>query len=101
VKCKHLVLALRDYYMEKSHAPSGQSKQDQIAHEDGRGNDERLTQEAWALRYLTVLRVQPLLEALDDDFSSHVTIAEINGFTSSCPKEWRSVPLVISPRVLN
>ncbi len=43
----------------------------------------------WALEYINVFRVQPLIEALDDDVSSFVTIAEVNVFTAARPLGWR------------
>jgi hypothetical protein len=45
--------------------------------------------DAWALRFITVQRVQPLIEAIDDDVSSFVTVSEINAFTSAAPQGWR------------
>jgi hypothetical protein len=45
--------------------------------------------DVWALRFITVQRVQPLIEALDDDVSSFVTVSEINAFTSAAPEGWR------------
>ena len=48
-------------------------------------------EDLWALQYLTISRVQHLMEAFDDDGSGYVTIAEINRFTDSTPAElgWR------------
>ncbi len=43
----------------------------------------------WALEYVNVFRVQPLIEALDDDVSSFVTVAEVNVFTAARPLGWR------------
>lgn len=45
--------------------------------------------DAWALRFLTVSRSQPLIEAIDNDFSNYVTVAELNSFTSARPAGWR------------
>ena len=36
-------------------------------------------------------RLQSIAEAFDDDSSGFVTIAEVNQFTSSRPKDWRYV----------
>ena len=38
-------------------------------------------------------RLQSIAEAFDDDSSGFVTIAEVNQFTSSRPKDWRYVTL--------
>jgi hypothetical protein len=46
-------------------------------------------QDAWALKHITTARLQPLIEVLDEDLSSFVTISEVNAFTASKPKEWR------------
>lgn len=47
----------------------------------------------WALEYISIPRMQPLLEAIDDDASSFVTITEINNFTQARPGYWRSVAI--------
>lgn len=46
-------------------------------------------EDLWTLEYITVQRVQPLIEAMDDDASSFVTINEINVFSRARPKDWR------------
>ncbi|GJE97347.1 hypothetical protein PsYK624_135630 [Phanerochaete sordida] len=48
-------------------------------------------EDGWTLKYISMLRVHPLLEMLDQDYSSWVTVNEINHFTSARPKDW-SVP---------
>lgn len=45
--------------------------------------------EAWALRYITASRAQLLVEAINHDLSSFVTVSEVNTFTSMCPAGWR------------
>lgn len=49
------------------------------------------TEEKWALEYISIRRMQPLLEAIDDDASSFITVSEINAFTSARPAYWRFV----------
>jgi hypothetical protein len=49
--------------------------------------------DAWAIKFIDVTRLQPILEAFDDDASGFITITEVNYFTSSRPIEWRSVSL--------
>jgi hypothetical protein len=44
--------------------------------------------DGWALAYISILRVQPLLEAFDDDATGWVSVNEANHFTSSRPKDW-------------
>lgn len=46
-------------------------------------------EDLWSLRYITVHRSQPLIEAIDDDGSSFITVNEVNKFTTSRPKDWR------------
>lgn len=53
--------------------------------------------DTWAMRHISIHRVQPLIEAFDENGSSFVTIAEVNAFTSGRPAGWR---FVISPCVV-
>lgn len=48
-------------------------------------------EDAWTLEYISIFRIQPLIEAFDADASSFVTIAEANNFTAECPENWRQV----------
>lgn len=63
---------------------------------EGRGTEDegmlKDMQDDWALEYITISRIQPLLEAFDDDASSLVSVAEVNTFTTARPKDWRSAP---------
>jgi hypothetical protein len=43
----------------------------------------------WALEFIDIHRIQPLIEALDDDVSGFVTITEVNSFTAARPLDWR------------
>lgn len=45
--------------------------------------------DAWAIKYIDVMWVQPILEAFDDDASGFITVTEVNRFTSSRPTDWR------------
>ncbi|TFY59172.1 hypothetical protein EVG20_g7885 [Dentipellis fragilis] len=47
------------------------------------------------LGYLNILRIQTLIEAMDDDVSSLVTISEVNAFTRARPTDW-SLPYWIA-----
>ncbi|KAH9913469.1 uncharacterized protein BXZ73DRAFT_106942 [Epithele typhae] len=114
VKSRHFVLALRDYYrqiiMDKKRRarteltwiPKGASRQfvtalrdryrAQVEHRMKRqqGDDPARVsdQDEWALEWINMNRLQAIAEAFDDDASGFVTIAEVNTFTSSRPKEW-------------
>lgn len=97
VKAKHLVMALRDHFTvdlvsAKIAQYQGKSKDYQVdpnRSEEAKQVAPDVLKDQWALEYMTVVRVQPLIEALDDDVSSFVTIAEVNKFTSSRPEDWR------------
>jgi hypothetical protein len=56
--------------------------------------------DAWAMKFIDVMPVQPIMEAFDDDASGFVTVTKVNAFTSSRPLEWRLVlhRLIISDR---
>ena len=86
VKARHFVLALRDYYFEKlTSETQGVSVVSTTSINTSRHPD------AWAIKFMDVIRLQPISEAFDDDASGFITITEMNRFTSSRPIEWRSV----------
>ena len=99
-------MALRDHFAEGSHAalavirditkeqdasdPANATQaMEEIADIARRADPHAPREDEWALQYITVLRVQPLIEALDDDVSSFVTVAEVNAFTAARPQTWR------------
>ncbi|RPD72434.1 hypothetical protein L226DRAFT_154051 [Lentinus tigrinus ALCF2SS1-7] len=106
VKAKHLVMALRDHFAEGSHAAlaairvitqlkkdgsdpaSAAQAMEEIADIANRTDPHASPEDEWALQFISVLRIQPLIEALDDDVSSFVTIAEANAFTAARPQKW-------------
>lgn len=96
-------MALREYYSERRRTGSG----DNVALEEIRGilssegePDSMKVQEiaviatrgvhaedVWALQYITISRVQYLMEAFDDDSSSLVSVSEVNTFTNARPTD--------------
>ncbi|KAI0038795.1 hypothetical protein FA95DRAFT_1551039, partial [Auriscalpium vulgare] len=82
VKARHFVLALRDYYEEKIHSETPKIKGISTTKNDETDPD------AWAIKYIDVMHLQPILEAFDDDASSFITVSEMNRFTSSRPIDW-------------
>jgi hypothetical protein len=50
---------------------------------------ETPVEDMWALEYISMNKIQSLIEALDDDGSSYVMVNEVNAFTSSRPEGWR------------
>jgi hypothetical protein len=84
VKARHFVLALRDYYLEKL---TSETKGVLGMGTSGIGNSTN--PDAWAIKYIDVMWVPPILEAFDDDASGFITVSEVNRFTSSRPTDWR------------
>ncbi|KAI0041306.1 hypothetical protein FA95DRAFT_1611128 [Auriscalpium vulgare] len=81
VKARHFVLALRDCYVELQSADVQPVRG--ISSLVGNQNSD-----AWAIEFIELSRVQPILEAFDDDASGFITVAEMNRFTSSRRLEW-------------
>lgn len=84
VKARHFVLALRDQYMEKL---SSETKG--VLDMSTSSIDNCTNPDGWAIKYIDIMWVQPILEAFDDDASGFITVAEVNRFTSSRPVDWR------------
>jgi hypothetical protein len=84
VKARHFVLALRDYYLEKL-----ASETKGVLGMGITGINNSTNPDAWAIKYIDVMWVPPILEAFDDDASGFITVAEVNLFTSSRPADWR------------
>ena len=83
------MLAIRDFYHEKL---EDQKKQSAASDQDP---------DAWALKYITIQTVQPLMEAFDDDASGFITVAEANRLTSSRPVDWRCTFITLfSPQLI-
>ncbi|KAJ7757039.1 hypothetical protein B0H16DRAFT_1885755 [Mycena metata] len=78
---RHFVMALRDYFQE-----------DHPKRRDRNEHDHPVVvidkEDEWALEYISVLRLQAISEAWDDDASGFVTIAEVNAFTTARPLDW-------------
>ncbi len=107
-KARHLVMALREYFAERRRLTGSTEKTRQTeshdikpphsqidstkAHQIARGTSgDAKIEDEWALQYISILRIQPLLEAFDDDASKFVSVAEVNAFTTARPQGWRSV----------
>ncbi|KAJ6508453.1 hypothetical protein C8R45DRAFT_815585 [Mycena sanguinolenta] len=52
---------------------------------------QRELQDRWAINYITLTRVRPILEAFDDDGSGWISVLEANTFTSSRPVDYSVV----------
>ncbi|TFY62376.1 hypothetical protein EVG20_g6725 [Dentipellis fragilis] len=91
VKARHLVLAVHDHFTEQRQTrrpANGSLPEDTDAVKTN-------TSDEWALEYINIIRIQPLIEAMDDDVSSFVTISEVNAFTRARPVDW-SLPYWIA-----
>lgn len=82
------MLALRDYYLEKLAAEAERFPEIGAASVNSSQNPD-----VWAIKFIDVTRLQPILEAFDDDASGFITISGMNRFTSSRPRDWRLVSL--------
>ena len=51
-------------------------------------HNKRRADDHWALAYINLLRVQPIVEAFDDDASGFISIKEANNFSSTRPPSW-------------
>ena len=80
MKARHFVLALRDYYQENVEDRKRTQEPRQFMET---GPDD------WALTYINIPYLQPILEAFDDDASGFITISEVNRFTAARPRDWR------------
>ncbi|KAK7058060.1 hypothetical protein R3P38DRAFT_2599651 [Favolaschia claudopus] len=108
-KTRVLVLALRDYLVERVEHSKLASLPTEIAQKkrpvskvptirkDEEGEDEDDDPEtdisvalpdSWMTSYLQVKRLRYLEQALDPDSSGFTTISEINGFSQARPAEW-------------
>lgn len=82
VKARHFVLALRDFFQEKLAASSKGVSTPETGLRSADG---------WAIKYIDIIRLQPIMEAFDDDASGFITVLEMNNFTTGRPKGWRFV----------
>ena len=99
MKATHFVIALHDYFTVKASrktiATTGSAdvpaetvnKTD--ADVDATLSLDTSAEDSWALEHINIRLIQPLIEAIDDDGSSFITVSELNEFTSSRPKKWR------------
>lgn len=103
VKARHFILALREYYDEQYIMAPDKAQQWNTANAASKAGTaltsllrtkrtEGLRDvDAWALRYLDVARIRPLIDAFDCDASGFITAKETNQFTMSPsrPSNWR------------
>ncbi|KAJ7616828.1 hypothetical protein DFH06DRAFT_1238529 [Mycena polygramma] len=107
-KTRPLVLALRDYFVERVEHSKMPPPKDAVSkrpvsvvpkQEDDDDDPETDISvplpDAWMAAYLQVKRLRYLQQALDPDSSGFTTISEVNAFTHARPEDW-SFPRWIS-----
>ncbi|KAJ3717510.1 hypothetical protein C8R42DRAFT_724422 [Lentinula raphanica] len=93
VKAQHFVLALQEFYKDQP------TNQDSLPASTSIPSSLSLPaivkkvvtvpeQDQWAISYLNVAQMQPILEAIDNDCTGFISIKEVNEFTSSKPVDW-------------
>ena len=80
VKGRILVHALREHYYNQDDTV--------VASPDATAISDK-----WALDYLNVAWLSPIMEAMDDDVSGYISVSEVNRFMQRLPQDlgWRSV----------
>jgi hypothetical protein len=109
VKATHFVIALHDHFALNAGQALRQTQTIENASSDALAETtsnahianatdtdtsvpDTAAEDSWALEYINIRQIQPLIEAIDDDGSSFVTVNEVNDFTSHRPTGWRWVP---------
>ncbi|KAK0482728.1 hypothetical protein IW261DRAFT_1469501 [Armillaria novae-zelandiae] len=98
-KARDLVLALRDYYYSRTNQSTLARQMGEIVSPttttENDSEASRISEaivhsvdDQWALPYINLLRIQPLMEAFDDDVSGFVTINEANALCAGRPENW-------------
>jgi len=98
VKVTHFVIALHDYFTAKAsrkltitNTSTPDAPAETVNNTDTILPPDTPAKDSWALQYINIRLIQPLIEAIDDDGSSFVTVDELNEFTSRRPERWRRV----------
>ncbi|KAI0826090.1 hypothetical protein BC629DRAFT_47848 [Irpex lacteus] len=79
VKARKFVVTLRDHFADSVQVSSAQDKPEN-------SSTLELATDNWARQYVDVKYLQPIIDAIDDDGSGHITITEVNRFTNELPK---------------
>ena len=92
MKARRFVFSLRDYFQARFdnpghyvEGPPGPGE----ATPEAKSSTMNLKHEEWTLEYINVTRLQPIIEAFDDDASGFITVSEVNALTTSKPDKWR------------
>jgi hypothetical protein len=98
VKGRQFILALHDYFLEKATIETenrtsdvGTSASNVEVVDEADSHDVGESSDKWAIAHINPLKIQPLLEAFDDDGTGYVSLKEANDFAESRPAGWRYV----------
>ncbi|TDL25430.1 hypothetical protein BD410DRAFT_785363 [Rickenella mellea] len=103
VKARYLVLALHDHYLDQYENNSVHEgtlevipPSPTISHAESEATDAAVDTafsreppaeaDKWCLQYLSIQNVSPIAEAIDDDVSGFIKIAEVNNFSNDKPE---------------
>lgn len=81
MKARPFIMTLRDHFAEQVESALGPSP---LANNGSSSVAENNT-DPWTRQYIDVKYLQPIMDAIDDDGSAYVTIAEVNRFTEQLP----------------
>ncbi|TDL25429.1 hypothetical protein BD410DRAFT_837603 [Rickenella mellea] len=106
VKARYLVLALHDHYLDQYENINEETSLDiippssTVSHADTDATNAEVDADAaflhnpppeadkWCLQYLTIQNISPIAEAIDDDVSGFIKIAEVNTFLMTSPRDF-------------
>jgi hypothetical protein len=89
-----VVIALFDHFTQKplnSNGPQPSGRVETNNNTASSALSQTPVDDIWALEHTTTNGNQALMEALDHDGTSFVTVDEVNTFSSSRPEGWRRV----------
>ncbi|TDL25419.1 hypothetical protein BD410DRAFT_826665 [Rickenella mellea] len=106
VKARYFVLALHDHYLDQYEnmntfagmhldrdiappSPTLSHAETEAPNADGDTaflQDSPAEADKWCLQYLSIQNISPLAEAIDDDVSGFIKIAEVNNFSNDKPE---------------
>lgn len=81
MKARPFVMTVRDHFIDRIENAIGPNT---LTNSDSGSVVENNT-DPWTRQYVDVKYLQAIMDAIDDDGSAHITIAEINRFTEQLP----------------